>query len=121
MFFANMRKNYGITPTLGHYICMVDLFGRVGHFDKVMDLIKEMPSPDYLPVWGALLGACRKWGNVRLGRLAFDRAIQLDSRNVAAYVSMVNIYAAAGMKEDVETIQAIDHFELATTDTYAQL
>ena len=107
MFFANMRKNYGITPTIGHYICMVDLFGRVGHFDKVMDLIKEMPSPDYLPIWGALLGACRKWGNVRLGRLAFDRAIQLDSRNVAAYVSMVNIYAAAGMKEDVETIETM--------------
>ena len=107
LYYEDMSKIYRITPDLGHYSCMIDLFGRAGHFDKAMEVIKEMPSSDYPPVWGALLGACQKWGNVELGRFAFDQALQLDASNDAAYACMTNIYAAAGMQEDVGKIEAM--------------
>ena len=55
----------------------------------------------------ARLGACKKWENVNLGKLAFKHAIELDEKDVIAYVSMRNIYAAAGMKEDVEKIEGV--------------
>ena len=66
-----------------------------------------MPSSDYLPVWLALLGACRKWANVKLGKLAFNQAVQLDNGYSAAYILMANIFAAAGMKEDAEMVEAM--------------
>ncbi|MCO5566363.1 hypothetical protein L7F22_020040 [Adiantum nelumboides] len=87
VYFDNMKEKYGIAPDKEHYTCMVDLFGRARLFDKAMRVIKMMPSSDYPPVWSALLGACRKWGNVKLGKFAFERAVQLDERNAAAYHS----------------------------------
>ncbi|MCO5586113.1 hypothetical protein L7F22_040053 [Adiantum nelumboides] len=109
MYFDNMKEKYGIAPDKQHYACMVDLFGRARAFDKAMRVIEMMPASDYLPVWSALLGACKKWGNLRLGRLAFERAIQLDGSDAAAYVLMRQIYAAAGMLEEA---QNIDHMRM---------
>ncbi|KAI5075041.1 hypothetical protein GOP47_0011002 [Adiantum capillus-veneris] len=105
MYFDNMRETYGILPDKEHYTCMVDLFGRARLFDKATRVIKMMPSSDYPPVWSALLGACQKWGNVKLGRFAFDCAVQLDGSNATAYVLMTNIYAASGMQEEADTIE----------------
>ncbi|KAI5080131.1 hypothetical protein GOP47_0005610 [Adiantum capillus-veneris] len=107
MLFDSMREKYGIIPDKEHYTCMVDLFGRARHFDKAMRVIEMMPSSDYPPIWSALLGACRKWENVELGRLAFERAIELDECNAAAYVLMSNIYAGAGMQEAAENIECM--------------
>ncbi|MCO5615076.1 hypothetical protein L7F22_069364 [Adiantum nelumboides] len=94
----NMRDKYGIVPDNEHYTCMVDLFGRARQFDKAMGVIKLMPSTNYLPVWSAVLGACQKWGDVELGRLAFECAVEYKCDS-AAYVLMRNIYAAADMQE----------------------
>jgi Tfp pilus assembly protein PilF len=44
---------------------------------------------------------------VLLGRLAFDKAIQLDNSVASAYVLMANIYATAGMQEDAEKIEDV--------------
>ena len=107
MLYGNMSKKYGVDPNIEHHTCMVLAFGCGGHFDKVMSVIKAMPSSDYPAVWRALLGACRKWGNVELGRLAFDQALQLDTTCAAVYVLMANIFASAGMHEDAERIEAM--------------
>ena len=62
-------------------------------------MIKAMPFFEYSAIWISLLGACRKWGNVKLGRLSFDQAIQLDSNDAAAYVLMADIFGSVGMLE----------------------
>ncbi|MCO5574280.1 hypothetical protein L7F22_028062 [Adiantum nelumboides] len=105
MLFDNMRQRYGISPNEEHHTCMVDVFGRAKHFDRAMRVISMMPSPDHFPVCVALLGACRKWGNMKLGRFAFERAVQIDQSYAAVYVLMSNIYAAAGMQEEAENIE----------------
>jgi pentatricopeptide repeat protein len=103
--FENMMTKYSITPNLDHHTCMVAIFGFSGYFDKAVSVMKVMPSSDYLPVWLALLGACRKWANVKLGKLVFDQAIQLDSGYSAIYDLMAEIFAAAGMLEDAERVE----------------
>eukprot|EP00250_Pteridium_aquilinum_P009016 c18384_g3_i1 orf=18-257(-) len=77
---------------------MVDLFGREGHLDKAMVMLKKMPSSNCLPAWFALLSACRKWENPKLGRLAFENALQLDGESAVPYICLSNIYATAGMQ-----------------------
>lgn len=86
---------------------MVDLFGRAGHLDQAVRVIQEMPSFGYYIVWSALLGACQKWRDVNVGRWAFEKAVQVDKSEAAAYVLMTNIYAAAGMHKDAENIEAM--------------
>ena len=107
MYFANMIEKYGVLPEVEHYTTMVDLYGRAGHLDKAMDMITNMSSADHTPAWSALLTACRKWENVKLGRLAFEQAIVIDNENTSTYLTMINIYTAAGMHEDAEKIEAM--------------
>ena len=106
-YFHDMRDKYGIMPNLEHYTCLVSIFGFGGNFGKAISVIKMMPFSDCRPVWLALLGGCRKWGNVTLGMLAFDQALQLDSNCAAAYDLMVNIFVSSGMQEDAEKIKAM--------------
>ena len=102
-----MSMGYGLVPDLEHHTCMVVAFGCSGHFDKAISVINAMPCAQFAAVWIALLGGCRKWGNVELGRLSYDNVIQLDHTNTAAYVLMGSIYTAAGMQEDAENIEAM--------------
>jgi Flp pilus assembly protein TadD len=55
---------------------MIAAFGNSGRFDDAVSMIQMMPSPDDPAVWLALAGACKRWGNVELGRLSFDKALQ---------------------------------------------
>jgi pentatricopeptide repeat protein len=64
---------YNLPPVLEHYASMMDLFGRAGCFDKAEELLENVPSQERLPLFLAILGACRKWNNVKLGRWAFEQ------------------------------------------------
>eukprot|EP00250_Pteridium_aquilinum_P019343 c24392_g4_i3 orf=1-2412(-) len=57
MLFMNMSTKYGVKPNLEAYTCMIDVFGRAGHLDKAVRLIREMPFSDNSAIWHALLGA----------------------------------------------------------------
>lgn len=105
-YFNVMSRDHGITPTIKHFTCLVDLLGRSGQLDKAMGIIKDMPfSPDSA-VWESVLGACRKWRDVELGRRAFEYAVGLDKDNATAYVLMSNIYSAAQMRKEAKGVQA---------------
>jgi pentatricopeptide repeat protein len=107
IIFDNMRKCYGITPNLEHHTCMMVALGYAGHFDRAVALIETMPCSDHVVLWLALLGACRKWGNQGLSRLAFDQILRLDSKCSAAYSLMSGIYADNGMRADAEKVEAM--------------
>jgi pentatricopeptide repeat protein len=107
MLFVNMERECCITPELEHYICIIDSLGRAGQTERAIAVIQEMPFSEYLPVWASLLGACHKWGDVNLGRLAFDSILQLDVHNDAAYISMAGIYRAANMQGHAKVIEGM--------------
>jgi pentatricopeptide repeat protein len=95
-YYESMGLVYGVSSTVEHYACMVDLLGRAGHLDEAEDLIKTMPFEPTVAVWKALLGACRVCGNVEMGERIAKEVIGLDPGNSAGYVLLSNIYAAAG-------------------------
>ncbi|CAK9234452.1 unnamed protein product [Sphagnum troendelagicum] len=95
-YYESMGLVYGVSSTVEHYACMVDLLGRAGHLDEAEDLIKTMPFEPNVAVWKALLGACRVCGNVEMGERIAKEVIGLDPGNSAGYVLLSNIYAAAG-------------------------
>jgi pentatricopeptide repeat protein len=104
-----MSSKYGIIPYAQHHACIVAGLGIAGCFDEAMSVIRgSMPSSGcHAPMWLALLDACRKWGNVKVGRFAFEAVVELDRNLAAAYVLMCDIYVSAGMVEDADKIKAM--------------
>lgn len=106
--YTAMLQEYGIKPTVLHCNCMVDLLGRAGHLEEAKLFIDEMrPVEPNVSTWGALLGACRSYKNVELGQLAANERAKLDPENASTYVLLSNIYAAAGMWQEVTMVRTM--------------
>ena len=98
-------KDHGVEPTVVHYTCMVDLLGRAGLLEETKRFISSMPVEANAGTWGALLGACRTYGNVELGELAAKEVMKLEPAAASPYVLLSNIYAAAGQWDQVSFIR----------------
>ncbi|EPS62868.1 hypothetical protein M569_11919, partial [Genlisea aurea] len=94
--FEKMQTVYGLTPTLNHYACMSDLFGRAGLLTNAKEIILRMPYEPTAEIWATLIGACRIHGNTEVGEWAADKLLEMKSRNSGYYVLIANMYAAAG-------------------------
>ncbi|RVW96681.1 Pentatricopeptide repeat-containing protein [Vitis vinifera] len=106
-FFESMSCDYGIVPSQEHYACLIDLLGRAGCFEEVMDQLEKMPYKPDDRVWNALLGVCRIHGNIELGRKAAERLIELEPQSSAAYVLLSSIYAVLGRWESVQKVRQL--------------
>ncbi|KAK4253679.1 hypothetical protein QN277_010321 [Acacia crassicarpa] len=105
-YFHIMSNVFGIQPRLDHYSCMVDLLGRRGLLNDAYELIKNMPLEPNAGVWGALLGACRVYRNIELGKEAAEKMIALDPLDSRNYIMLSNIYSAAGLWDDASKVRA---------------
>ncbi|KAH7429796.1 hypothetical protein KP509_09G066700 [Ceratopteris richardii] len=94
-YFYVMALEYGVFPNVELFTCMVDLFGRAGHVDMALLLVRSMPLQPDIVAWHTLLAACQKWGNVVVGMEAFNSALILDEKDTATFVSMYNTLACA--------------------------
>eukprot|EP01018_Ginkgo_biloba_P011240 Gb_08862 [translate_table: standard] len=105
--FNCMSRDYGITPKVEHYACMVDLLARAGKLDEAQDFIKRMPLQPNAGVWAALLGACRIHGNIELGEHVANCLFELEPEETGNYVLLSNMYAVAGRWDDVEKVRTM--------------
>lgn len=94
--FHSMEKCYGVTPTIEHYACVVDLLGRSGHLQEAEEFIKEMPVDADGVVWGALLSACWFWMDMKMGGKVAEKMFSLDPKPISAYVILSNMYSILG-------------------------
>ncbi|KAL0377290.1 UNVERIFIED_CONTAM: Pentatricopeptide repeat-containing protein, mitochondrial [Sesamum radiatum] len=99
--FYSMKRIYGIEPKIKHYGCMVDLLGRGGQVVEAEELIKGMVWKADVVIWGALLSACKEYGNIEVAERVVKEILDLDPHNHAVYVLLSNMYAEAGRWEDV--------------------
>jgi len=99
--YRAMKEEHGIEPRLEHYACMVHLLGRAGMLAEAYDFIKAMPLEPDCFVWGALLGACRSHGNVKLAELAASRLLTVEPSNAANCLLFSDALASAGRQDDV--------------------
>ncbi|XP_024529813.1 pentatricopeptide repeat-containing protein At2g33680 [Selaginella moellendorffii] len=92
--FVSMSDDFGVPCSAVHYVCIVDMLGRLGQLDEAESLLGCMPYQPGLVGWMTLLGACGKHGDVCRGAIAARHAAELNDRNAAAkYVLLANMYA----------------------------
>ncbi|CAA2964727.1 pentatricopeptide repeat-containing At2g21090 [Olea europaea subsp. europaea] len=106
-FFDSMASCYDTIPDQEHYACLIDLLGRAGMFDEVMNQLKKMPCQPDDRIWNALLGVCRIDGNIELGKIAAKHLIECEPQSPAAYLLLSSIYAALGRWESAEEVRKL--------------
>lgn len=105
--FKSMTDDHGIVPDEEHYACLIDLLGRAGCFDKLINQLVNMPCKAGDQVLNALLGVCRIHGNTELGRKVAEHLIELEPQSPAPYVLLSSIYAEQGRWELVEKVRQL--------------
>ncbi|XP_027086459.1 pentatricopeptide repeat-containing protein At4g21300-like [Coffea arabica] len=103
--FECMTQEFGITPRIEHYACLIDLFGRAGRLEEVYQVIRSMPFTTDAGIWGILLGACHVHGNVELAELASNHLFDLDSQNSGYYMLLSHVKADAEKWEGVNKVR----------------
>ncbi|XP_010266937.1 PREDICTED: pentatricopeptide repeat-containing protein At1g74630 [Nelumbo nucifera] len=104
-YFNKMIEKYEMEPSIEHYGCMVDLYGRAGLLNKAYDFITRMPIEPNAVIWRTLLGACSIHGNVKLAEKVKQRLSALDPDNSSDHILLSNIYAVAGKWKDVAAVR----------------
>lgn len=102
--FCSMQS-YGLDPQLDHYSCMVDMLGKSGQVSKALQLIEDMPCEADDVIWRTLLSVCKMYGNVEVAEKAANSILQLDPEDSSVYILLANIYADAGMWNEVSRIR----------------
>eukprot|EP01018_Ginkgo_biloba_P028984 Gb_03512 [translate_table: standard] len=106
-YFNSMSGIHNITPRLEHYACMVDLLGRAGHLDEAEDFIHQMSLKPGALVWQTLLGACRIYGNIEVGKRVGECLLELEPQDPATYVLLSNMYASARRWDEVAKVRKL--------------
>ncbi|KAK7269417.1 hypothetical protein RIF29_22143 [Crotalaria pallida] len=105
--FESMVVKFQLSPKLEHYGCVVDLLGRCGHVREAYELIRSMPMKPTAALWGALLSACRTYGDRGIAEIAVKELIDLEPRNSGHCVLLSNIYAEEGKWDEVEKVRLL--------------
>ncbi|XP_024540716.1 pentatricopeptide repeat-containing protein At1g09410, mitochondrial-like [Selaginella moellendorffii] len=86
--FRSMQEDFGLRPSVDHFVCVVDLLGRSGQLQLAQELVDVMPfEPGPVP-WTILLDSSNKVcdGSERQASVAAERTLQLEPEVSASYV-----------------------------------
>ncbi|XP_030974341.1 pentatricopeptide repeat-containing protein At4g02750-like [Quercus lobata] len=108
-YFDFMKSKCCLQPEIEHYTCIVDLLGRFGLIDEAMNFLDQMRADGVevpASVWGALLGACRIYKNIEVGKVAGGRVLEVDPCNSGVYLILAELFLSGGKREEAEKIWA---------------
>lgn len=108
--FRQMNDIYGVEPQLEHYACVVDLLGRSGlveEAEKFVDAEMGGIKGGDANVWGALLGACRIYGNVEVGNRVWKKLTDLGIADCGTHMLSYNLYKEAGLDVEAKKVRKI--------------
>ncbi|XP_010278232.1 PREDICTED: pentatricopeptide repeat-containing protein At4g37170 [Nelumbo nucifera] len=106
-YFHSINEIHGLKHTADHYACIIDLLSRRGRFQEAEGIIDKMPMKPDRFLWASLLGGCRIHGKLRLAKRAAEALFEIEPENAATYVTLANIYATAGMWDEVAKVRKI--------------
>ncbi|XP_077236282.1 pentatricopeptide repeat-containing protein At5g66520-like [Tasmannia lanceolata] len=105
-YFDRMINVYSIQPTLEHYGCMVDLFGRAGLVEEAYEFIKNMSVEPNAIILRSFISACRNHGKVfHVDESLMKLLLEIEPNRGANYVLAANVSAIAGQWEDVAQLR----------------
>ncbi|KAL4178890.1 hypothetical protein AMTRI_Chr13g84450 [Amborella trichopoda] len=106
-YFDSMSRDHCLTPSLQHYTCMLDLYGRAGLLKEAEELIQSMPKEPDEAAWAALLSACKSHGEAQMGIKIAGHLLSLRPKDPSTYILLSNIYASARMWDEASKVRSL--------------
>ncbi|KAL3516869.1 hypothetical protein ACH5RR_023771 [Cinchona calisaya] len=100
-------EEFGLTPRIEHYGCLVDLLGRAGCLDEAESLIDCMPYEANGIVLSSFLFACYYAKDIPRAERVIRKAIDMEPLNDGNYIMLRNLYASERRWNDVEEIKGL--------------
>lgn len=76
-YFKMMFIEFGIVLGLEYYVCMVDVYSRVGRLIEVKDFIELFILEYGMCLWRILLSVCRNYRQYELGVYVGEKLMEL--------------------------------------------
>ncbi|KAI9083112.1 hypothetical protein K1719_034845 [Acacia pycnantha] len=105
--FNSIKTEHGLIPCPEHYHCMVDLFGRSGHFKEAAKLINDMPFEPDKTIWQSLLTACAMHKNQELAKIVAEHLLATTPEDSSTYVMVSNVYGTLGMWDSLSQVREV--------------
>ncbi|XP_019086649.1 PREDICTED: pentatricopeptide repeat-containing protein At4g32450, mitochondrial-like [Camelina sativa] len=77
LHFESMIKEYGIIPSMEHYVSLVNMLAAPGYLDEALSFVESMEP--HVDLWETLMNLSRVHGDVMLGDRCQDMVEQLDA------------------------------------------
>ncbi|XP_042755320.1 putative pentatricopeptide repeat-containing protein At3g25970 [Lactuca sativa] len=106
-FLKNMESDYGISPRMEHYACVVDLLGRAARLKEAKQVVGSMPFQPNAMVWKTLLGACRLCGDVELAMEVGNFLLKSEPYEHCTYVLLCDLYGHLRRWDEVAVLKRI--------------
>ncbi|XP_057958375.1 pentatricopeptide repeat-containing protein At4g19191, mitochondrial-like [Malania oleifera] len=114
-YFHMMVTKYNLPPSLEHWTCIIDMFGRAGRLEEAYQLINSVHHQNFGcgaildcdAVWGALLSACRTNINVELGELAGEKLLKLAPSNCGYHMLLSNLYSSSERWSEAARVRGV--------------
>ncbi|KAF3781501.1 Pentatricopeptide repeat-containing protein [Nymphaea thermarum] len=103
--FEHMTNETTLVPDMQHFACLIDLLARAGHLRAAYQLVKSLSLEQDVGVLGALLGACKIYGEIAFGAEIARKFFELDLSDAGYYVLLSNWYAGLKDWNRVEMVQ----------------
>ncbi|KAK8961320.1 Pentatricopeptide repeat-containing protein [Platanthera guangdongensis] len=103
--YQSMQEIYGITPTVEHHVCLVDLLGRRGDLKRALEFIEESKFRDKPQIWRSMVNVCNLCNDLKFGKIASKRLIDLAPDDSASYIMVVNMYSKGGVLEEAANLR----------------
>ncbi|KAG5033075.1 hypothetical protein JHK82_016629 [Glycine max] len=91
-----MVHEYGFSPQVEHYGCLIDLLGRVGMLHEAHKLIDSFTIKGDATAWRTLLSACRIYRDVKLGKCVKDVLKSIYAEHPTDSLLISCMYAVVG-------------------------
>ncbi|XP_020586133.1 putative pentatricopeptide repeat-containing protein At5g37570 [Phalaenopsis equestris] len=106
-YWRSMVEEYGIKPCSDHYACVVDMLGRAGRLGEAYEMISRMPElvGSHVGALGAILAACRSYGDVEMGKIVAGDLFVMEPQNTGNYILLSSIYAEKGLWSEADRVR----------------
>jgi len=100
-YYQLMDTYYGISPSVEHCTCMVNLLGRSGYVDEAETLLLDSPFKEEHCIWRSLLASCEAHRNFDVAARVAEYCLRLKPDDPSTYTILSNVYATKQLWSEV--------------------
>lgn len=107
--YFRMIEGYGLKPTIQHYGCMVDMFGKVGLLGEAYEVVRTMRLKPNVVVWGSFLCSCKLHKQFEMAERVFDQVMEMvkPENDGGVYTLISDLYVLSGKWDDAERVRKL--------------